>query len=55
MGLNQSKRLDNVGKWLDESGIDQIELIGSNQAHIQPSPVDPIIFGFIQPFSNRLD
>ena len=55
MGLNQSKRLDNLGKRLDKSGIDQIEPFGSNQAHIQPFPVYPTIFGFIQPFSNRLD
>ena len=55
MGLNQSKRLDNLGKRLDKSGIDQIEPFGSNQAHIQPFLVYPTIFGFIQPFSNRLD
>ena len=55
MGLNQSKWLDNLGKRLDKSGIDQIEPFGSNQAHIQPFPVYPTIFGFIQPFSNRLD
>ena len=55
MGLNQSKRLDNLGKRLDKSGIDRIEPFGSNQAHIQPFLVYPTIFGFIQPFSNRLD
>ena len=55
MGLNQSKRLDNLGKRLDKSGINQIEPFESNQAHIQPFPIYPTIFGFIQPFSNRLD
>ena len=55
MGLNQSKRLDNLGKRLDKSRIDWIEPFGSNQTHIQPFLVNPTISGFIQPFSNRLD